>query len=630
MKKVNFSKLLILILILSLLLVGSASALTWSSAAGCWTATNATHKWVMWNATGTTSYKIETGVTSLRILTIGGGGSAGSGTGGGGGGGGFNETISFSVTAGSSYPVVVGSGGNASIAANTAGKPGTNSSFSTVRSLLGGFGGGGNTNGLPDWVIWKGGNGANGGGGAADTGVAGIGWEGYNGGSAGGYNNGGGGGGCGGPGQKGPSNNNGGVGGLGLNSTITGEVVGYCGGGGGAGATTGGTTNTTYGGANASSSASYDTGYPRPNSGGGSGGGLVSRNGADGIVIIVFASGAGDTTPPDSINGLTDTKVNCTAIQWNWTNPNSTDYSHLYTLKNNFWMANYTNTSIGVVWAGLTGGTVYNFSSRTVDLSGNMNATWVNKSETTDACPTPTPTAAPTPLAVGAQWCGVQTLYFGNSSAVNATGYKDLSNVPSGYTEVNGSVTVKAADGPKLIDSFITPENLPNTLLELPGLRYAHIYAYVDTHTGDTYLNYSFYRHMVNGTEIYQFSIISPEITALTVTEYENEHVNPQNLTFAYTDREVIKIFANTSSAAERTVYFVYEGIAHASHIQSGFFECPVASCACTIPITPAPTMGMPYLPAAPAGSWIKDWVMKNAWWLIIVIIGYLVLTWRK
>lgn len=97
----------------------------------------------------------------VEYLVVGGGGAGGAGNqnegGGGGGGGGFVEGR-FNVTSGTSYPIVVGSGGIASNDVFAAPRPGSNSSaFGAV-----GLGGGG---GAACWVI-PGGSGGSGGGGS--------------------------------------------------------------------------------------------------------------------------------------------------------------------------------------------------------------------------------------------------------------------------------------------------------------------------------------------------------------------------------------------------------------------------------------------------------------------------------
>ena len=62
--------------------------------------------------TSSGSWVAPAGVTSARILAVGGGGAGGAGWEGGGGGGGGVVDQTFSVTAGTTYTVVVGAGGS--------------------------------------------------------------------------------------------------------------------------------------------------------------------------------------------------------------------------------------------------------------------------------------------------------------------------------------------------------------------------------------------------------------------------------------------------------------------------------------------------------------------------------------
>jgi PKD repeat protein len=95
----------------------------------------------------------------------------------------------------------------------------------------------------------------------------------------------------------------------------------------------------------------------------------------------------GDTTPPDSITELTNTTAtNCSSINWTWTNPTDADFNHTYVLKNNVWYDNLSNTTTYSLWTGLTESTLYEIATHTVDLTGNMNTTWVNASYTLPAC----------------------------------------------------------------------------------------------------------------------------------------------------------------------------------------------------------------------------------------------------
>lgn len=93
------------------------------------------------------TFIVPAGVTKIEVEIWGGGGGGGNGyndgsaaaSGGGGGGGDYNLGI-FTVTPGSSFPVTVGSGGNAASAGGT-------SSFSTMSASGGGAGGSANSGG---------------------------------------------------------------------------------------------------------------------------------------------------------------------------------------------------------------------------------------------------------------------------------------------------------------------------------------------------------------------------------------------------------------------------------------------------------------------------------------------------
>jgi hypothetical protein len=198
--------------------------------------------------------------TADYLMAAGGGGNS-SGQGGqresGSGAGGLLQGT-FSFVSGSSYSIIVGSGGSGH--AN-----GANTTALGLTAVGGGFGG--NSDGMAgaaggsgggDWYTDSGG---------ANAGTAG---QGYRGGAWGGVNNwtGGGGGGAGGPGGVSPSNTTPGIGGVGVSSSITGSSVTYC---------TGGRSNVYSG-------ATYDA-NGASNSGNGASG---IGNGGSGIVIIRY------------------------------------------------------------------------------------------------------------------------------------------------------------------------------------------------------------------------------------------------------------------------------------------------------------------------------------------------------
>ncbi|CAN2169509.1 Listeria/Bacterioides repeat [Candidatus Nanopelagicaceae bacterium] len=183
---------------------------------------------------GTYAITIPNTTTSVDYLVVGGGGGGGSG---GGGAGGVKQGSNYSVTAGSSYTVVVGAGGNGGQGGNgsngTNATNGGNSSFSAISVLGGGSGGQGNQ---------AAGDGGSGGGARFDCttvssacrGVGAVG-QGNNGASSTypSYGGGGGGGGAGSAGGNTTLSHIGGAGGNGVISSITGSDIYYGGGGGG-------------------------------------------------------------------------------------------------------------------------------------------------------------------------------------------------------------------------------------------------------------------------------------------------------------------------------------------------------------------------------------------------------------
>jgi hypothetical protein len=86
---------------------------------------------------------------------------------------------------------------------------------------------------------------------------------------------------------------------------------------------------------------------------------------------------------PQGITGLANGTPYPNNITWSWVNPLHTDFNHTYTLKNNVFYRNYSNSTTSDIWSGLTGDTGYTISTKTVDLSGHMNSTWINSSSTT-------------------------------------------------------------------------------------------------------------------------------------------------------------------------------------------------------------------------------------------------------
>jgi hypothetical protein len=235
-------------------------------------------------------------------LVVAGGGGAGTGNsgagGGGGGAGGLRSTVTatggggslesaLSLNASTAYVVTIGAGGIGGSSPTN----GSNSVFSTITSIGGGYGGG---------VGNSGGSGGGGGGNDALAGGSGTTNQGYAGGAS--YNGtgtgaggGGGAGAIGTAGGTGGSSLNGGAGGVGVAISIIGSSVTYAGGGGGSSANSGGSGGaggSGGGGAGATVNANGTSGTTNTGGGGGgarAGAGYTPGSGGSGIVIVRYA-----------------------------------------------------------------------------------------------------------------------------------------------------------------------------------------------------------------------------------------------------------------------------------------------------------------------------------------------------
>ena len=88
-----------------------------------------------------------------------------------------------------------------------------------------------------------------------------------------------------------------------------------------------------------------------------------------------------DNLPPSSITNLQSTK-STTWIKWTWQNPKDSDFKHTEVYLNGAYQtatsAEYFNAT------GLEPETSYTIGTRTVDINGNVNKTWVNQTVTTE------------------------------------------------------------------------------------------------------------------------------------------------------------------------------------------------------------------------------------------------------
>jgi hypothetical protein len=275
-------------------------------------------------ATATRQFTMDfTDEYDVRYLVVAAGGGGGGDNGGGGGAGGYRTATGYSVSAGTTYTITVGTGGTGGVEYAEANNGG-NSVFATITSAGGGYGlgqDGSNTGG----VAGSGGSGGGAGQGSSSGAPGNVPSVSPSQGNPGAGNTGpsnsrgGGGGGAGATAQAGTSGG-GGSGGTGSQSDITGTATYYAGGGGGGADQTGSSgAPGGNGGGGAGGSGNQESansgGSGSANTGGGAGGGAQGGSttggiGGSGVVILrmATASYSGTTTgSPTVTTSGTDT-----------------------------------------------------------------------------------------------------------------------------------------------------------------------------------------------------------------------------------------------------------------------------------------------------------------------------------
>jgi hypothetical protein len=281
-----------------------------------------------------------------------------------------------------------------------------------------------------------------------------------------------------------------------------------------------------------------------------------------------------DTTPPASITNLTNTSTNCNQLSWTWTNPTDTDFAHTLIYKDNVAQSNAGNTTTTLTWSGLNPSQAYTLSTKTADLTGNINSTWVNQTATVN-CPETY------------SWCGRQDVFFYNQSS-NLTGYQKLNNVPERDIQRNiTSSSITSSSGEVTLGTWITDAGSPGTTSLAPGSWDFRSYFTASSSAGNTRANYRIFNQTPNGTKTWLFfgSAITKDIISGTIPgEYQTSYARRNYTTFYPGDRLGIQINVSTDSASARTVTMDMAGNTNASMVSISYFLCPSTAAPTTTP----------------------------------------------
>jgi hypothetical protein len=326
-----------------------------------------------------------------------------------------------------------------------------------------------------------------------------------------------------------------------------------------------------------------------------------------------------DTTPPNSITNLQNISTNCNQLLFTWTNPTDTDFAHTLIYKDNVVQANAGNTTTTLTWAGLNPSQAYTLSTKTVDLTGNINSTWINQTATVSPCPETY------------SWCGRQDVFFWNQSS-NLTGFRKLNNVPEKDAQRNiTSSSITSSSGEVTLGTWITDTGAPGTTTLAPGSWDFRTYFTASSSAGNTRANYRIFNQTPNGTKTWLFfgSAITKDITSGTIPgEYQTSYARRNYTTFYSGDRLGIQINVSTDSASARTVTMDMAGNTNASMVSISYFLCPSTAAPTTTPaaiatwqpeINPSTDIKTDYM------ELIKTW-----WWLPVLMLVMIMIFGRK
>ena len=117
-------------------------------------------------------------------------------------------------------------------------------------------------------------------------------------------------------------------------------------------------------------------------------------------VIINIPNADDDITPPASVSNLDEVDKGTTWIQWEWTNPSDSDFSHTEVYIDGVFKENVNTPGDSYNADGLSPDTTYEIGTRTVDESGNINTESVTDTATTLPSDVPVPVITPTGIVL--------------------------------------------------------------------------------------------------------------------------------------------------------------------------------------------------------------------------------------
>lgn len=215
------------------------------------------------------------------------------------------------------------------------------------------------------------------------------------------------------------------------------------------------------------------------------------------------------------------------------------------------------------------------------------------------------------PVTAQQPWCEINRIWFQHNESPDITGYETWINYPSGGPEIIENVSIRNIDGYTKIDTYISPPGEPAAYSILKGLRTYHGFFYVSTNVGITKVRYEPFVKKANGTEVILYQLDTADIDSLEVEEVITNYASTVDLDMDPTDRLGVNVYAVTDHSSNVVVNFVYQGIDHASYVDSGYFDC-------TAPITPT----IPNLPATQKPYWGIEWY----YWVIGAIMSGIIL----